>query len=578
MTYSQPHMLRGLGASGDRFSVGQEVTARFTPQGVNASNQAASFAALSGAMARTGVFYAPTYVGWGAGENAGLVIFKAKTKSDAFTAVQVANKLPAVVAEVARALGAPRLVSVGIRHPIPSGPAAAAAASDAPGAPGAPAEGGSAAPYAPSGEGSEAPGFFTRTVGGVPVWAVGAGVLLLGGGLVFVATRKKAPAALTANRRRTKRLAANPKRQELEAAVAAGEDLTFANLEGARLRGADLARAKLMGANLEGANLERANLLNANLAYANLEGAILVDAILERANLEHANLLGAYLGDADLTFANLVDANLTRANMIGAKLRYAKLRGAILSGATLPGAYLTGADLTGAILERAHLRGAVLHDAHLRGANLYEANLAEADLTRATLTGAYLERADLRGANLTGANLRDAKLMGADLRRANLTGATMTGAILRGADLRDVYYDSSTVWPDDFTPPPSRNVTKNPRSKDSTEGHEAGMAEMARYASGLVSGKSRVYRELSERAMLGPVWRSNQTAAYRRAYAAGMAEFARYAAGLFPKKSAAHRELLERANPLLLQLRQYDETPRAGTRSARRLTSRRAPG
>jgi len=214
MTYSHT-ALRGLGATGDRFSVGQEVTARFTPHGVGAANQAATFAALSAAMARTGVFNTPTYLGWGSADNAGLVVFKGKTKTDAFTAKQVADKMPGVVADTTRALGAGRLSFVSIRAPVPTGPAAGGAAQPSTSLPGVPdvappaeAQPGDVAQWAPqsSGATTEAPGFFAREVGGVPVWALGAGVLVLGAGLVFVATRKKtAPAALAANTKRKRR-------------------------------------------------------------------------------------------------------------------------------------------------------------------------------------------------------------------------------------------------------------------------------------------------------------------------------------------------------------------------------------
>lgn len=217
MTYSHAISLRGLGASGDRFSVGQEITARFTPHGVNASNQSAVFAALSAAMARTGVMGTPTYLGWGSADNAGLVVFKGRTKTDAFTAAQVGDKMPAVVADVTRATGAARLSFTSIRHAVPTGPAAAGAAPTAGGSatPGAdvapPTEvpPGEVAPWSQSAPGTsaEAPGFFSREVGGVPVWAIGAGVLVLGAGLVFVATRKKAtPAAVLAANMKRKRI------------------------------------------------------------------------------------------------------------------------------------------------------------------------------------------------------------------------------------------------------------------------------------------------------------------------------------------------------------------------------------
>lgn len=197
MTYART--FNGLGATGDRFSIGQQITARFTPHGVNASNQVATFAALSTAMARTGVFGAPTYNGWGAGDNAGLVVFKASTNTDEFTPKQVANKMPAVIDDVTHTLGAPRLTFVSIVHPTPSGPAVASDTSAlvAP-------DTSAYAPTTQSGAAAEEVGFFSRKVGGIPVWAIGGGVLALGAGLVTVAMvmrKKKAPAALAANRR-----------------------------------------------------------------------------------------------------------------------------------------------------------------------------------------------------------------------------------------------------------------------------------------------------------------------------------------------------------------------------------------
>jgi hypothetical protein len=214
MTYSHAISLRGLGATGDRFAVGQEITARFTPHGVGAANQAATFAALSAAMARAGVMNAPTYLGWGSADNAGLVVFKGKTKTDAFTAAQVANKMPAVVADVTRATGAARLSFVSIRAPVPTGPAveAAAPAAATPGdaSPGvAPDPGAAYAPATQPGAAVEEAGFFSRKVAGIPVWGIGVGVLALGAGLVTVAMvmnkkKKATPAALAANRRRAR--------------------------------------------------------------------------------------------------------------------------------------------------------------------------------------------------------------------------------------------------------------------------------------------------------------------------------------------------------------------------------------
>ncbi len=106
----------------------------------------------------------------------------------------------------------------------------------------------------------------------------------------------------------------------VEAGVAAGADLSMANLSRANLHGANLSRANLYGANLYGANLSRANLYGANLY-----GADLSRANLHGANLSRANLYGADLSMADLYGANLYGANLSRANLHGANLSRAKI-------------------------------------------------------------------------------------------------------------------------------------------------------------------------------------------------------------------------------------------------------------
>jgi len=119
-------------------------------------------------------------------------------------------------------------------------------------------------------------------------------------------------------------------RQLVEAAVAAGVSLLYANLSYADLRGANLRGANLSDANLSGANLSVADLSGANLSYANLRGAN-----LSYANLRGANLSYADLSDADLRGANLSYADLSDADLSYADLSVANLRGADLSGANL---------------------------------------------------------------------------------------------------------------------------------------------------------------------------------------------------------------------------------------------------
>ena len=105
------------------------------------------------------------------------------------------------------------------------------------------------------------------------------------------------------------------------------------------------------------------------------------------------------------------------------------------------------------------------------GADLRAANLGGANLSGATLTGANLTGANLNGANLTGAYLTRAIFTGADLSAADLSDALLRGANLSGADLTDTklvraLWDSSTIWPDGYTPPRSEEEKSHTHSSD----------------------------------------------------------------------------------------------------------------
>jgi len=110
--------------------------------------------------------------------------------------------------------------------------------------------------------------------------------------------------------------------------------------------------------------------------------------------------------------------------------------------------YVVGpVDLVATI--RRYGTGADLAGANLDGAYLAEAYLAEANLARADLAEAYLAEANLGGANLTGAFLT----------RANLAGANLDGAYLDGAYLGGTKWNTSTIWPQGFTPPTKEPTT-----------------------------------------------------------------------------------------------------------------------
>ena len=166
------------------------------------------------------------------------------------------------------------------------------------------------------------------------------------------------------------------------------------------------------------------NLENVNLGETDVRSARLYSANLQNASLNSSNLEGATLKDSDLRRANLTNTNLKDTNLQGIKLE-----GAIFDKNTIfPNNFdplkhkmycsCSGANLEGANLDKFPLNGANLSNTNLKNANLQGTNLERANLSNSTLYGA-----DFTGANLTGANLQNAK------------------------------YDSTTKWPNNFSPP-----------------------------------------------------------------------------------------------------------------------------
>jgi len=205
MSYSLALSGGGGGSSEEgvvrKLAAGQMVTVRLQPHGLNTSNQGPVFAELDRAMASLDIFRGADYRGWGGGErtpdSAGMVVYIAPMKTSQYTAKQVADLANGAVKRVEQALGVKRLSLVTIKHPRATGDIVQSAPPPAPDGGGlpvpetpAPSGGGSS-----SEESSEEPNFFTRKIGPVPVWAIGAGVVVLGGGLVLLATMRKKPAA-----------------------------------------------------------------------------------------------------------------------------------------------------------------------------------------------------------------------------------------------------------------------------------------------------------------------------------------------------------------------------------------------
>lgn len=222
-------------------------------------------------------------------------------------------------------------------------------------------------------------------------------------------------------------------RDQIFAALAAGQSGSYADLSQVDLSGRILPQVDLVGATLIRANLSQIDLTGANLAQADLRGASLDRAILQNANLTGACLYRVDLSGADLSSADLTDAKLRgvrydRHTIFPTDFNY-QSSGAIGPGAKLNGAQLNTANLRYIDLQGANLLGAYLGGADLTQANLQAARLSQSDLRRAFLTGACLRAAGLNGANLAGADLRAADLTDIEFDRLeSIAGADFTHA------------------------------------------------------------------------------------------------------------------------------------------------------
>jgi uncharacterized protein YjbI with pentapeptide repeats len=258
-------------------------------------------------------------------------------------------------------------------------------------------------------------------------------------------------------------------REEIVAAVAAGESLA-----GRDFTGLDLSNLDLKGAKLQLCFLESANLSGSDLRGADLTSAMMARADLGRADLSGAKLRGANLGfarlaaikgvGADLTFAVMTRADLAEADLSSARLVGAELGGALfaetsfanataagvtflksdLSGLRLTGTDLTkcnflmanvnGVDFTGAVMVSAVFLGSTGDGAVFRGAKLENLRVVKgSSFEGADFTGAKLDRANLRGTRLAACSFAGASLVGADLSECDLTGADFTRAVANDA-------------------------------------------------------------------------------------------------------------------------------------------------
>lgn len=109
--------LSGLGATGDKVGAGEEVTLSFTQiSGVTPAQQPIVLHALKAAVLGTNHFNAPSYLGWGAGPNAGKLVFRGTTRSSNYSLGQIAGFMPGVARTVDANLGKHYLTAAAVQH------------------------------------------------------------------------------------------------------------------------------------------------------------------------------------------------------------------------------------------------------------------------------------------------------------------------------------------------------------------------------------------------------------------------------------------------------------------------------
>lgn len=280
-------------------------------------------------------------------------------------------------------------------------------------------------------------------------------------------------------------------RRQVEALLAAGENLEGLELENGDLSDLDFSQRSLVGTSFRGTNLRGCKFVRADLTGVLFSGADLTMAVLDEAVLETADLVGACVEDASFQRATLTEADFSEAR--GSRALFQQSRGqavlfiegtwtkARFDGADLPSADFTAAKIDAAVFAGANLAditlydvegdgasfdGARMPDARVDGAVLLRANFRNvgapssiwerAKLDNATFIGATLPTAtfvrascvktNFSGADLTEAVLRRAKLPGAQFFKANLMQASFERADLSNADLRGANLHAASLW------------------------------------------------------------------------------------------------------------------------------------
>jgi uncharacterized protein YjbI with pentapeptide repeats len=212
-----------------------------------------------------------------------------------------------------------------------------------------------------------------------------------------------------------------------------GIDFNHANLRTADLHQADLSKANLTYADLRGANLSAATVDGTDFSNANLAGTDLSYTMLNKATLRDVTLITKtpVTFTADMTFENfftfLIQQDCTNGTFL------------VFKDGTINEAPVGQAnDLGRAFFDRGAWRGAAIY-------------ICAADLSYISLKGRKTREVSVAGLSLHGADLSST-----DVSKMIFEETIMVENIpyKLSADLSGVIYDSFTIWPPGFTPPP----------------------------------------------------------------------------------------------------------------------------
>ncbi|MCB9763913.1 MAG: pentapeptide repeat-containing protein [Alphaproteobacteria bacterium] len=241
----------------------------------------------------------------------------------------------------------------------------------------------------------------------------------------------------------------------------------------------DISSSQLSGAS----NFMAVDWTDINASGADLSNTTMNDATLDGSNLSGVVLSGAGMSGVRLRHSILYDVDFTMTvfhDNIGALFSSGYDGSTDRSRSVFHGSEITKANFTDSVAPSADFGETFVKVPRMMGVGnisylcfggpllateqeddlerrFLGADFSRAVLLKADFTGAKLPCSVFQGAHLQGATLCGANLGSSDFRGTVFTDTQANDADICDAVLKDILYDSSTVWPKCFDPPPSRD-------------------------------------------------------------------------------------------------------------------------